>query len=227
MTILKNQAIHKALMGDWEAAISLNLELLNESPNDIETLNRLAFAFSICGKTKDAKSTYQKVLEIDSQNPIALKNLKKLSGSEKITQRFQPFVSGQIDNMFLEESGKTKIVELLNIATANIITKLMIGEPLILKVKRFKIFVLNSNNEYIGVLPDDLGRRLIRFIEGGNNYEAYIKSTEDHKVSIFVRETKRAARFKNQPSFISSKSHLVLEKNFNEKPKAQPDLDED
>lgn len=212
--IIKSQAIQTALTGDWERAVSLNLELLKENPGDIDTLNRLAFAFSVLGKIKNARDTYQKVLSIDNQNPIAKKGLKRLIGSEKnnLNKLKGPFL-GPADTMFIEESGKTKIVELVNIAPSKTITSLITGESLTLRVKRFKIFVLDQRNQYVGGLPDDIGRRLIKFIKGGNNYEAYTKSVEEHKVIIFIKETKRSSRFKNQPSFLSGiKSHLTIEK---------------
>ena len=78
MTSLKLQAIQTALIGDWKNAISLNKKLLDENPQDIDTLNRLGLAYAISGKAKDAKTTYQKVLDIDPLNPIALKNAKRL-----------------------------------------------------------------------------------------------------------------------------------------------------
>lgn len=213
--IIKSQAIQTALMGNWDRAVSLNLELLKENPNDIDTLNRLAFAFSVLGKIKIARDTYQKVLIIDSQNPIAKKGLRRLvgSGKDSLGKLKGPFLS-QADTMFIEETGKTKIVELVNIATLKTITTLITGEALTLRVKRFKVFILDQKNEYIGVLPDDIGRRLIKFIKGGNNYEAYTKSVENHRVIIFIKEIKRSARFKNQPSFLSGiKSQLTIEKN--------------
>lgn len=230
MTIQKSQAIQTALIGDWNSAISLNLELLKESPNDIETLNRLAFAFVVTGNIKSAKSTYQKVLDLDSQNPIALKNLKRLVESDKkgnLNLTPKSFLSGQVDSMFIEESGKTKIVELVNVTTPKAITRLLTGEPLILRVKRLKIFVLDDKDQYIGVLPDDIGRRLIKFIKGGNIYDAYVKSIESHRVTIFIKETKRSAKFKNQPSFIlTQKSELLLDKNINyDKPSKQKNSD--
>lgn len=217
-------------MGDWNSAISLNLELLKENPNDIETLNRLAFALVVVGNIKSAKNTYQKVLDLDSQNPIALKNLKRLVESDKkgnLNLTPKPFLSGAVDSMFIEESGKTKIVELVNVTTPKAITRLLTGELLILRIKRLKIFVLDNKNQYIGVLPDDIGRRLIKFIKGGNVYDAYVKSIEDHRVAIFIKETKRATKFKNQPSFIlMQKSHLLLDKNANyDKPLKQKSAD--
>ena len=65
MASLKSQAIHTALVGDWNNAVSLNQSILQEDPDDIDTLNRLAFAFLSLGNTKDAKNIYEKVLSLD------------------------------------------------------------------------------------------------------------------------------------------------------------------
>ncbi|MBI2074884.1 MAG: hypothetical protein HYT83_03565 [Candidatus Levybacteria bacterium] len=213
MTPLKTQAIQTALTGDWKTAISLNQELLKENPSDIETLNRLAFAFSVLGKAKSAKAIYQKVLELDIQNPIALKNLRRLSGTDKKNNNFStqtPNLAQQTDTMFLEESGKTKVIELNNVAEPKIISHLMTGEFLTLRIKRSKIFVLDGKEKYIGMLPEDISRRLIKFIKGGNCYQACVKSIQNRHVSIFVRETKRCTRFKFQPSFTSGEKVKVI-----------------
>lgn len=200
------QAIQTALMGDWNTAILLNQELLKENPEDLETLNRLGFALTVVGKVNDAKKIYRKVLEIDNQNPIALKNLKRLNESKKNIKfkTSSTISSNHINTIFIEESGKTKVIELINVATPKIVVNLMTGELLSLCIKRLKIFVLNSNGAYIGMLPEDIGRRLIKFIKGGNCYEACVRAIESHhKVVIFIKEIKRVSRFKNQPSFIS------------------------
>lgn len=195
----KTQAIESALMGDWQNAILLNQDLLEENPNDIETLNRLAFAYMILGEIKNAKDVYQTVLKLDGKNPIALKNLKRLSENKNTLKT--PPVIGQINNTFLEESGKTKVVGLVNVAQPKIIANLMTGELLILSIKRLKIFLLDQKKRYVGMLPDDLGKRLIKFIKGGNSYQAFIKSIENHQITVFIKETNRSNRFKNQPSF--------------------------
>lgn len=213
MMPLKIQAIQTALMGDWNTAIMLNQELLKENPDDIETLNRLAFALAIIGKVKEAKKIYQKVLEFDGQNLIALKNLKRLESNKQNCLNVQaPILIGQINSMFLEESGKTKIIELINIADPKVILRLTAGELLTLCIKRLKIFVLDGKKQYIGMLPDDLGKRLIKLLKGGNTYEACIKAVENHHVVIFIKEMKRSNRFRNQPSFISNektKTHVI------------------
>lgn len=239
MTLLKDQAIQTALTGDWNAAIILNLELLKENPNDIEALNRLAFAYNVIGKTKEAKTTYQKVLEIDRQNVIALKNIKRLSHAKNTPHEanYSPLLGTTGNTAFLEESGKTKIVDLINIAESKTTEQLIAGERVQLRIKRSKIFILDMKQQYVGMLPDNIGKRLIRFIDSGNEYEAYIKSIEgNQKISIFMKETKRVTALRNVPSFIlSDKGHNELEKNistFNKQHKAmanklQDDADDD
>lgn len=196
---LKNQAIQTALSGDWQAAIALNKDLIKENPEDIDALNRLALAYMIVGKVKEAKSTYQKVIKLDPLNPIAQRSLTKLKDSKTINAN----ISYKINNHFLEQPGKTKVVELVNIAPSQVIENLRVGQLLELSVKRFKIFVLNDK-QYIGVLPDDIGIRLIKFIKANGVYEAFVKSANPHKVSVFIREVKKGGRFKDQPSFITT-----------------------
>ncbi len=212
MDPLKTQAIQKALTGDWQQAIQFNQQILTEHPVDIDALNRLAFAFASIGNNKEAKSLYQKVLSLDIKNPIAMRNLKRLSGSNGATSAMQPI---QVNNIFIEEPGKTKVVELFNIADQKVIAPLRSGEAVMLSVKRMKIFVLDSNKQYLGMLPDDIGRRLLKFMEGGNTYEGYVKTASGHKLIVFIKETKRAKRFENQPSFthgISDKSKFTINK---------------
>lgn len=198
MSQLKSQAIQTALVGDWANAIAFNKLILLEEPNDIDTLNRLAFAFLSLGEIKNAKNLYKKILLLDMQNPIAIRNLKRLDDPSKKRTNFQ------INNMFIEEPGKTKIIELINVADKKIISNLRSGEKLTLCIKRMKIFALDQDNQYIGMLPDDLCKRLIKFIHVGNKYEAHARTAESNKITIFIRELKRVKRYKDQPSFVST-----------------------
>lgn len=207
---LKNQAIQTALEGNWQEAIVINKSLIKEDPVDVDALNRLALAYTITGKQKEAKSIYQKVLDIDPLNPIAIRNLKKLK--DKSLDLTKTNLTGCINNKFLEEPGKTKVVELVNIAQPTIVESLRTGQSLELNIKRLKIFALEGT-QYIGVLPDDIARRLIKFIKNGCKYEAYVKSSNQHKVTIFIKEIKKTSRYKDQPSFTSiTDSPLALDK---------------
>lgn len=202
-------------MGDWQSAITLNQMLLQENPDDIDTLNRLAFALASTGNSKEAKEIYQKVLQLDIQNPIAMRNLRRMSSNA-----VKPTVAGAqailMNNIFIEEPGRTKVVDLINVAEQKLISQLRSGETLLLSVKRMRIFAQDMNKQYIGMLPDDLSKRLIKFINGGNRYEAYVKNVENHKVIIFIKETKRSLRFKNQPSFASFEKSKFSLKNGHE-----------
>lgn len=204
MPTLKNQAIQTALTGDWQKAIDLNQLILQESPEDIDTLNRLAFAFLSVGNPKDAKNLYEKVLALDMQNPIATRNLKRLYDVNAKKTRIT------INNLFIEEPGKTKVMDLINIADKKVITHLRSGEKLDVRIKRSRIFAYDLDNQFIGMLPDDTCQRLIKFIEAGNEYEAYVRTVDSNKVSIFIRETKRVKKFKNQPSFVSGSDKAKL-----------------
>jgi hypothetical protein len=201
MTLLKDKAIQAMLVGDWKNAASLNKDLINENPKDIDALNRLAYVFTILGKISDAKSTYRKVLKIDILNQIAIRNIKKLTEMEpKQIAKSLSYIRG-VNNIFLEETGKTKIISLVNTAQPKIIALLTTGQPVVITIKRSKIFVQDQNTQYLGVLPDDIGRRLVKLIKGGNEYAACIKSATAHNVCVFIKEIKRTSKYKNQPSF--------------------------
>ncbi|MDP2649529.1 MAG: tetratricopeptide repeat protein [bacterium] len=201
MTLPKDKAIQAMLLGDWKSAASLNKTLIKEDPEDIDALNRLAYVFTILGKIQDAKSTYRKVLKIDILNQIAMRNIKKLTEMKpRQIARSLSSIKG-VNSTFLEETGKTKIISLVNTAQPKIIALLTTGQPVVITIKRSKIFVQDQNNQYLGVLPDDIGRKLIRLIKGGNMYTACIKSATEHNVCVFVKETKRVSKYKNQPSF--------------------------
>ena len=199
MKLTKNDAIKATLSGYWEEAIKLNKTLLVENPTDVETLNRMGLAYTILGKSKLARDTYQKVIDMDPLNSIALKNLKKIKNNN--SKNTADGIAIQVNNIFLEETGKTKVVELINLSQAEVLLTLQTGQLVELSVKRLKVFILQGK-KYIGVLPDDIGKRLIKFINGGNKYEAFVKSSGSQEVTIFIRELKKVSKFKDQPSFV-------------------------
>jgi tetratricopeptide (TPR) repeat protein len=227
MKITSDQAIAATLSGDWENAIKLNKSLLDEKPDDISALNRIGLAYTVTGNSKGAKSSYEKVLEIDPLNSIALKNLKKLQTDSPKSSDEPVFI--QVNNIFIEETGKTKVVELINLAQAEILMTLRTGQSVDMSIKRLKIFILQGKN-YIGVLPDDIGNRLIKSMSGGNKYEAFVKSASHQNVSIFIRELKKSAKFKDQPSFIhalETKLHIKNGKPKNHKEDSESDTSEE
>ena len=201
MSTLINQAIQTALTGNWQGAIDLNQEILKETPDDINTLNRLGYAMLSLGNIAEAKKVYEKVLSLDMKNPIAQRNLKRLGSNNKLKSHTP------LNNLFIEETGKTKVIELVNIADKKILSNLRSGEKVSIKIKRNKIFALDQDENFLGMLPDDICKRLIEFINGGNEYSAYAWSIAENKISIFIKETKRVKKYLNQPSFLSGENH--------------------
>lgn len=206
---LKDIAIKCALENKWDDAIQANLEILSQNAEDVDTLNRLGFAYLQTSNITEAEKTYNKVIEIDPSNPIAKKNLKKITsvsnGSAQNTLRSFEL---NVNNLYIEEAGKTKTVELKNVADKKTLSTIQTGEEVNLLPKRSKIFVQNSAKTYIGVLPDNVGMRLKDFIQGGNEYKAIIKSVSDKSVVVFIKEVKKAAKYKNSPSFVATQTNL-------------------
>lgn len=199
---LKDNAIQCALESRWDDAIIINNELLIDFPRDIDTLKRLAYAYMQSGKFEEAKKTYGNIIELDTTNPIAVKNLKKLltlSGQTNHTNNASHL--NHMDNVFIQEAGKTKTVDLTNLADKKTLMSLQNGDDIVLTIKRSKIFVLTHDKLFIGMLPDNIGIRLINFMKGGNEYQGCVKGVDDKNVTVFIKETKRAKRFFNQSSF--------------------------
>jgi tetratricopeptide (TPR) repeat protein len=204
---LKDLALQKALAREWADAIEINSQILKETPDDVDTMNRLAFAYSKVAKGTEATKLYKKVLAIDPYNSIAEKNIERLKAGT-----LQPDLGGNKDNLapeeFLEEPGKTKIIECVNVAPGSIIATLTAGQEVHLKPKRHGIEIRLPDNSYIGALPDDIAFRICRLLEAGNTYRAHVKGISKNCVSVFVRELTRSEKLKNQPSFMSVSSYI-------------------
>ena len=202
MLPLKDQAIKCALESNWKDAIQINQSIIEQNPNDIDAYNRLGFSYLKCQDYKKAKEIFEKVISLDKTNPIAQKNLKKVSAlAENKSPNTNSSEIHKIDGLFIQETGKTKAIDLRNLADKKNLLLLETADEVNLVIKRSKIFVQKNDKTYIGMLPDDIGMRLISLINGGNEYHAFIMSADDKKVTIFVKEIKKSKKFANQPSF--------------------------
>lgn len=199
--LLEKQAIESALSQSWEKAIEFNKELLKIQPNDVAALNRLGRAYLELGKPNLARQTYKKVLKIDRYNPIASKNMARLVGQKPFPKKPVPIKSTLVKEIFLEEPGKTKVVRLVRLTSAQILSQLDSADPVLLAPKKRVVSVLNQDGTYVGALPDDLSQRLVNFIKGGNRYQAFVKGASCRHLEIFIRETFRNQKFRNLPSF--------------------------
>ena len=203
IVLLEKKAIEAALNQSWQLAIQINEQILSLNSNNIPALNRLGMAQSQSGLATQAKQNFQKVIKLDSQNQIALKNINKLASlNPKNNLKNEPIGKKMIT--FIEEPGKTKVVKLVRPAADEILAQLTYGQQVFIITKKRSVCIVTSDKTYLGTIPDDLSSRLLTMIKGGNKYEVFVKSAEKQSLIIFIREVFRSKRFHNQPSFSAS-----------------------
>lgn len=200
MSNLQTQAIQASLDNDWEIAIELNNQLLEENPHDIASLNRLARAYIELGQKESAKSVYLKVLTLDKYNPIATKYLKVLP-----TRNGNGYTELSKED-FVEEAGVTKSVNLVKTAAKDVLLALSCKEYLTLTPRSRLIAVETAGSLYIGCLPDDISMKLKRNLKAGYKYTVCLKSSTENTCSVFIREIHRPNRVTAGPTFTRSLS---------------------
>lgn len=215
LNTLSQFAIEAALTSNWGEAAKINSRILQIFKDNIEALNRLAFAQTCMGEVLKAQKIYKKVLELDPYNLIAKKNLEKI---QKLENNHNGKVQGgnnngkvapsqNLSSVFLYEPGKTKIINLLNLAPPAVLASLNCGDKLEVYPKKHSISITMQDGSYLGALPDDLSYRLLAYIAGGNKYEVYVKFATTKSLSVFIREIERSHKFINQPSFQENRKY--------------------
>ena len=93
---------------------------------------------------------------------------------------------------FIEESGKSGVTSLINLAPAERLLELAPGRPVKLDVAGGALKVcLPRWGEYLGQVEPRLAARLVRLTRGGNRYEAVVTGVEERSLAVFIRETFR------------------------------------
>lgn len=200
-------AIAAALSLDWSKALELNNKILNTCPDDIDCLNRIGKAYLELGDYKKAALFFRKVLKISKYDQIASRNLARVtqaSAPKKTALNSSKNSGPHLLTSFLEEPGKTKIINLVNLAPIRTLLSLDNADPVLLISKRHTIFIENEDGNYLGAIPDDLAHRLLVLIKGGNKYEGFVKSCSKNTLTVFLKELSRAKKFHNTPSFPAS-----------------------
>ena len=196
-------AIALAMQGRWREAVAANKDIIGSFPNDFDAYNRLGRAYIELGEYSQAKEAYERAIELDPHNVIAQKNLRRLSylegavaGSEADSDKAEP-------QHFIEERGKTGVVDLYHMAPQEILAKMVAGDRVYLKIDEPGLTVENGRGEYLGQVEPKHGQRLIKLMEGGNRYTAAIVSSTEDKVTIIIREVYQDPSQAGQLSFPS------------------------
>lgn len=211
---LHHLAIEAALESRWEDALKLNAQIIETDSNNVDALNRTARAHLEMGNLSQALKYYSQVIKNDPYNPIAQKNIKIIKSFKKVGDGQEPMHSNTSitptrisPSMFLQEPGKTKVVNLLKVAEPQKLSLVYCGMPVEMNIKNRGITISDMNGKYLGVLPDDLSYQIIRLIKGGNKYEAVIKAVKVNGLTLLIRETFRNKKFRNQPSFLDNHNY--------------------
>jgi hypothetical protein len=195
-----DEAIELALANRWAEAVQVNRGIMDRFGPDEETLNRLGKAYTELGQLTDATEAYKGTLKMNPVNPIAVKNLGKLQtmrGGQPV-----PASKAKVDvDAFIEETGKTSLTALHVHAEGDPCSKVAGGDPVKLIVAGDTMNVETARGVPLGHLDHALGRRLIKFLEGGNKYSGAVATCDGGAVKIIVRETYQDPKFFGRPSF--------------------------
>jgi tetratricopeptide (TPR) repeat protein len=181
-------AIQQAQAGLWEEAVTTNKNILNLFPFEPDAYNRLGKAYSELGQFAEARQAYSQTLKYSPKNTIAKKNLDRLAQLQEEPVQAHTGAERIDPRLFIEETGKTGVTDLIDIAQAPVLAKVGVGDRVQLYVTGHSLFVRNAAGEDIGRVEPRLANRLINFMEGGNRYAAAILAMENGQVRLMIRE---------------------------------------
>jgi hypothetical protein len=195
-----DEAVQLAIDARWEEAVELNEFIIQSFGTDEGSQNRLGKALTELGRLEEAKASYDASLAINPMNPVARKNANKL---ESLMNAKDILKGGQVKvdlNLFVEEMGKTTTTTLRS-AAEGVCTRVAAGDVAELRVDGDTIEVDTVRGVRVGSLEPKLARRLLKFVQGGNRYQAGITSCEGSTVKVIVREVYQDPKFQGKPSF--------------------------
>lgn len=208
------EAVGLALQGQWQEAVAANRSILERFPDDVETCNRLGRALMEIGEYAEARKTYERTLELDRFNSIAKKNLNRLSlmgkravkasarktDARKASAR-KADARKVVADIFVEETGKARVVKLVSLAAKEVVAKMAPGEEVAPYVEGQRLLVKNKEGDCLGEVEPKYGARLAKLTKGGNRYIAAVHSVSDKEMKVIVREVYQHPSQAGRPSF--------------------------
>ncbi len=189
------------MQGRWKEAVATNKSILESFPHDVDACNRLGRAYLELGEYVRAKEAYGQAIELDPYNAIARKNLQQLSHLSEATASVGGDSRKAEPEHFIEEMGKAGVVSLYHLAPKEVLAKMVAGDRIYLRIEGSNLIVTNGREEHLGRVEPKHGQRLIKLMEGGNQYSAAIISSAEEAVTIIIREVYQAPSLAGRPSF--------------------------
>ncbi|GCE12548.1 tetratricopeptide repeat protein [Tengunoibacter tsumagoiensis] len=198
-------AVKLAQEGQWAEAVNVNKNIINLFPSEPDALNRLGKAHSELGQYTEARQAYSQTLKYSPDNIIAKKNLDRLAlMPDTVRTGVAPTgvaPTGVDLQIFIEETGKSGVTELINLAPSSMLVRIGAGDKVNLHADGHRLLVKNAAGDYIGQVEPRLANRLIGFIAKGNRYGAAILIPLQGVIRI--REEYQHPSMFNQVSFPS------------------------
>lgn len=200
---LAQQAISLAMQSRWQEAADVNQRLVEMVPDDSQAYNRLGKAYTELGRIGEARSAYEEALRGDPANLIAQRNLERLSRiNESEVQELLRKAGQKLDpNFFMEETGKTGVTLLDDVAESDLLATLTAGDQIQLEERDGRLVATAMDGTAIGKVEERLGTRLIRLMATGNQYQAGIVGVDGTVVRIIIRETYQSPENAGRISF--------------------------
>ncbi len=199
------RAINLAMQNRWSEAAEINRELTQEYPNDVDAHNRLGKALLELGRYAEARDAYATALRLDPMNTIAQKNYARLSKLVEEAQAAEAAAGAAptpVDpSLFIEETGKTAVTSLVDVAPPDVLAHITAGDPVRLEIHGNAVRALGPGSELLGKLEPKLGQRVLNLMRQGNQYSAAVTGVDDQSVRIIIRETYRHPSMGDRPSF--------------------------
>jgi hypothetical protein len=102
-------------------------------------------------------------------------------GTEDDAHRVEP-------QYFIEETGKAGVVTLFRLGAPEVLARMVAGDRVYLKVDGFNLVVESSRGEYLGQVEAKHGLRLVRLMQGGNQYAASVVRSTGDMMTVIIRE---------------------------------------
>ena len=186
LALLHKAAIEAALKEKWHEAESLNKQILENTPEDLDAKNRLGRAYIHLGEFNKAKKVLKEVLESDPINTVALKNYK--IAAEK---RYDKFHTSFADpKALIIEPGTTTEVNLIILAKRITSDNFYPGESIEVKVDRSSInFYKEEILKVLASINSAIFGRLQAAKKTGGTFSASYLNGKDKNIKVLVRSS--------------------------------------
>jgi tetratricopeptide (TPR) repeat protein len=198
-----DKAINLAMQNRWSEAAELNRELIAEYPTDVDAHNRLGKALMELGRYREAHDSYAESVRIDPMNSIAQKNVARLAKlvEEEAAASAEPAPTPVDPSLFIEETGKTALTTLADVAAPDVLARITAGDPVSLEIQGNGVRAFGPGAEPLGKLEPKIGQRVLNLMKQGNQYTAAVTAVDEQSVRIIIRETYRDPSMGDRPSF--------------------------